>query len=459
MKILKSGASYKDPSGFIFSMDGEIYRQINPVYRKNYELLNSSGLYAELVQKRMLIKHTERNDLNISSAFKIIKPENIPFISYPYEWCFSQLKDAALLTLNIQKIALKYGMSLKDATSFNIQFLRGKPIFIDTLSFEKYEIGKPWTPYRQFCEQFLAPLTLYGFTDLRLNMLIKEGMGSIPLDLAVKLLPWQAKFNFGILTHLYLHAQSQKQVTQVSAKTQSSNSFSEMAMSGLIDNLEKTVLGIGFPEYKTVWTDYAGENSCESYKNLALQSKKKIVGMFLSKIKPLYVWDFGANTGEFSRIAMQNGAFTISMDFDPTVVEVNYKKVKINQEVNILPLLINLVNPSSGVGWANQERDALINRTRPDTVMALALIHHLAFTYNIPLRDIASFLANICRHLIIEFVPKTDPQAKRLLHNREDIFDAYTQKDFESEFGKFFNVLSKENIPNSERTLYLFKTR
>lgn len=196
--------SFRDPSGFIFFENGSLYRQVNIVYRENYDQLINSGLYETLVRLGLMVSH-EEVDLHYArtnSAYRILKPALIPFISYPYEWCFSQLKDAALTTLEIQKKALDFGMSLKDASAYNIQFLDGKPVFIDTLSFEKYEEGQPWVAYRQFCQHFLAPLALMCFSDVRLNQLLRIYPDGIPLDLASCLLPLRTFLKFSLLSHI-----------------------------------------------------------------------------------------------------------------------------------------------------------------------------------------------------------------------------------------------------------------
>jgi len=150
----RDSASFRDPNGFLFWRDGELYRQINHKYQENYDLLMNSGLYQDLVNNGLLIPHQEVDvdPFDSTNAYRVIRPERAALISYPYEWCFSQLKDAALTTLTIQKRALSFGMSLKDSTAYNIQFSSGKPILIDTLSFEKYEEGKPWVAYRQVCQ-------------------------------------------------------------------------------------------------------------------------------------------------------------------------------------------------------------------------------------------------------------------------------------------------------------------
>jgi hypothetical protein len=205
-------ASFRDPSGFLFSRGGALYRQVNRKYQQEYARLMESGLYEKLVKAGLLIPHTEVNQApaEAENAYKVIQPERVAFISYPYEWSFGQLKDAALATLSVQKRALKRGMSLKDASAYNIQFVHGKATLIDTLSFETYKEGQPWVAYRQFCQHFLAPLALMALRDVRLSQLLRVYIDGVPLDLASELLPWNTRLNFGLLTHIHLHAGAQK---------------------------------------------------------------------------------------------------------------------------------------------------------------------------------------------------------------------------------------------------------
>ena len=206
------GASFRDPSGFLFTTDASLYRQVNQSYQQDFDHLMNSGLYNELVKAGLLISHQEVDidPADPQSCYKVLQPEEIEFISYPYEWCFSQLKDAALATLKIQKIALDYDMSLKDCSAYNIQFYSSRPLLIDTLSFERYNEGKPWDAYRQFCQHFLAPLSLMAYTDIRLSQLLRVYIDGIPLDLASRLLPSRARFNLSLLMHIYMHAASQQ---------------------------------------------------------------------------------------------------------------------------------------------------------------------------------------------------------------------------------------------------------
>lgn len=453
-KINKNVPNFsRDPSGFLFYQNGSIYRQVNISYKENYDLLINSGLYKNLVDDEVLIPHEEVgiDYAKSDKVYKIIKPQLIPFVSYPYEWCFSQLKDAALTTLKIQKKALDCTMSLKDCSAYNVQFKKGKPLFIDTLSFEKYREGNPWVAYRQFCQHFLAPLALMRYTDIRLNQLFRIYIDGVPLDMASSLLPFHTRFVFPLLTHIHFHAKSQKHFAAKFVDP-SRHKMSRLSFLSLIDNLESAIKRLKWQARGTEWANYYEDTN---YSSDAIQHKKQIVGEFLDRLKPKVVWDLGSNTGLFSRIASDKGMRTISFDIDPVAVERNYLECITKQETNILPLLIDLTNPSPGVGWENEERMSIIERGPADTAFAFALIHHLAISNNLPFNKIAHFFGNISNSLIIEFVPKNDSQVQRLLSTREDIYPDYTRQTFENAFKEYFTIKNSVRIRDSERTLYL----
>ncbi len=450
-------ASFRDPSGFLFYRDGLIYRQINTAYKENYNHLMDSSLYDTLVKSGLLIPHKEVDITpeESSDAYKVIKPQPIAFVSYPYEWSFSQLKKAALTTLEIQKKAFDFGMSLKDCSAYNIQFMHGKPLLIDTLSFEKYIEGQPWVAYRQFCQHFLAPLALMSYKDIRLNQLFRIYIDGVPLDLATRLAPLRTWFKIPILMHIHLHAKSQQKYANKGIRADNSR-MSRLAFAGLIDSLETTIKKLRWEPKGTEWADYYEDIN---YSDNALEHKKNLVAEFLDQINPKSVWDLGANDGMFSRIASDRGITTISFDIDPAAVEKNYLKCIEKNESNLLPLLLDLTNPSPGIGWQNAERMSFTSRGPADTVLALALIHHLAISNNLPFDRIADFFDKIGNSLIIEFVPKSDSQIQRLLSTREDIFTNYNQYMFEKAFRRYFNLQSVVNIHDSERTLYLMTKR
>ena len=204
-KFKRHPASFKDPSGFIFEADGKIYRQVNEVYSREYDLLMSSGLYKELTDKQWLVSHQEidQNFTGPSEWYKTLLPEQVEAVTYAYEWCFEELKDAALLTLQILRTSLDYGMIIKDATPFNIQFHKGRPVFIDTLSFEKYDPLQPWVAYRQFCQHFLFPLYLEYYLKADLQKTMTTYVDGIPVDITSKLLPFKSSLSLGVWLHVY----------------------------------------------------------------------------------------------------------------------------------------------------------------------------------------------------------------------------------------------------------------
>ena len=449
--------SFRDPSGFLFFRDGILYRQINREYIDHYNHFINSGLYDELVSKKLLILHQEIDPTTtlLDNGVKIISPLMIPFISYPYEWCFSQLKDAALLTLRIQETALNYGMTLKDASAYNVQFYEGKPVFIDTLSFVRYNEGETWVAYRQFCMHFLAPLLLMRYRDIRLNQLLRIYLDGIPLDLTSSLLPPSMWLRFSPLIHINLHARSEKQHADrhisITARRVSIN-----ALRGIINNLFTLIEKLKWNPGGTEWASYYQDTN---YTSDALEDKKAIFNRFIETVHPSSVWDLGANNGLFSRIASDKGIPTIAFDIDPACVEMNYRQIVEENEHNLLPLLLDLTNPSPALGWSNNERSSLAERGPADTVVALALIHHLAISNNVPFKRIARYFSGICNSLIIEFVPKTDSQIQKMLMNREDIFSDYSEEKFENDFSCFFTIEDKQKIKNSTRIIYLMKKR
>jgi hypothetical protein len=449
--------SFRDPSGFIFFKNGVLYRQINNSYRPNYDQLISSGLYQDLVDARMLVKHREvdKSIALTDKAYKVVEPELIDFISYPYEWCFSQLKQAALLTLEIQKRAFGFGMTLKDASSFNIQFVNCKPVFIDTLSFDKYEQGSAWVAYKQFCQHFLAPLALMSQCDIRLNQLSRVFIDGVPLDMASSLLPFRSWFKFSTLTHIHMHAKSQNRYAGKSVEIKEKQ-ISKFGYLGILDSLENAIGKLKWQPQGTEWGDYYEETN---YSDESMNDKLKIVSDFIQAVSPKTTWDTGANTGVFSRLASEAGSKTVSFDIDPAAVEKNYLKAKRHQEKDLLPLVLDLTNPTSSIGWANEERMSLLQRGPCDLAMALALIHHLAISNNVPLDHVAKFFQKISKSLIIEFVPKEDSQVQRLLATREDIFPDYNQQSFEAIFKRYFNIKRAVKAGDSCRTLYLMESK
>lgn len=450
--------SFRDPSGFLFRRDGVLYRQVNPSYGDSYErLTGESGLYAELVGEGLLIPHEEAPlEMALSpSAYRVLRPEPVSFISYPYSWCFSQLQDAALATLEITRRSLERGMILKDASAYNIQFHRGRPVLIDSLSFDHYEEGRPWVAYRQFCQHFLAPLLLMSQVDVRLSALLRANLDGIPLDLASTLLPPTSWARLSVLFHVHLHARSIRRHQGASRETvrrATERGVSKRGLQGLLDSLESLVRSLEWRAEGTEWADYEREHN---YGERGMEEKHRVVAELLRAASPGTVWDLGANTGEFSRLAVETGSKSVvSFDVDPAAVERNYLRGKERGERSILPLVMDLANPDPAQGWAHEELDSLEERGPADAVLALALIHHLAISNNVPFSSVASFFSRLAPALVVEFVPKTDPQVERLLVSRRDVFTEYDQASFEREFGRYYQIVESVPVGQTGRTLY-----
>jgi hypothetical protein len=460
-EVRREAASFRDPTGFVFRRDGEVYRQVNASYQADYDRFMGSGLYDKLVASGRLVQHTEvpLTFAAESGAYKVLKPHPLPFISHPYEWCFGQLKDAALLTLDIQEEALSSGMSLKDASAYNIQFFKGRPLFIDTLSFETLEEGRPWVAYRQFCQHFLAPLALLSRTDARLGQLSRVHLDGIPLDLASRLLPGGTKFTTSLGLHIHAHARSQRrhESNAQGVKHAAAGRFSKTAFLALIASLRNAVHKQTWNTPKTEWADYYDAN--HNYGDKGLEAKSGLVESLLRPVQPRSTWDLGANTGVFSRVAAKLGAHVVAWDIDSNAVEANYQRVRREQESSVLPLLLDLTNPSPGLGWAHGERASLVARGPVDVVMALGLIHHLAISNNVPLGHISRFFASLGHHVLVEWVPKEDSQVEKLLATRKDVFPHYHREGFQAAFAKDFDAASVVEIPGTRRALYLFKRR
>lgn len=446
-------SSYRDPSGFLFYKNDVLYRQVNQSFKKDFDQFINGGLYEHLVEKKILVSHETIIENLTASAnwYQTLKPQMVPFISYPYEWCFDMLKDAALITLEAAGEAMNFGMMLKDASAYNVQLNEGRMMFIDTLSFEKYDEQKPWIAYRQFCEHFFAPLALMHYLKEPLQNLILAHFDGVPLSLAKKLLPFRSKLN--LHTYLHLHLQSslskKKQATSNSA-----GNFSKQKMKNLFQSLEQAVRSFSFSERSGVWSDYYEEaNQRQDY----VKTKKEIITEWLEQLQPNTVLDIGTNEGEFSLLAATKSKYVISSDLDHYSINRLYHHLKQKQTGNIHPLIIDFTNPTPAIGVNNEERNSFLSRAKSDLVMVLAFIHHIAIGKNVPFEKMAAMLSSLGDHIIIEFVPKDDPKVQIMLSGKKDIYTDYNEQTFENAFGNLFSVIKKQAIANSGRTLYLLK--
>jgi hypothetical protein len=455
----RHSSSFRDPSGYIEVKEDGIYRHINPVYFNQYNALKNSGFYKKLFESGLLIPHEE---VAASQSTIVLKAEKIPFFSYPYEWSFTQYKHAALHTLKLQKYALQNGFTLKDATAFNITYHNGAPVFVDTLSFDAYKEGEPWRAYRQFVMHFLAPLVLAKYYGSSMLKTLQQHIDGMPLQQTVKLLPFTARFNPILYSSIYLTAKyDAKYSSDESAGAGKTVNVPKESQFKIIDSLYNYIKDLTLNE-KTEWKDYY---TTTNYDAAAFDHKKLLVKKWYNAINAKKVVDLGGNDGTFSRVLKADADEILVTDIDPNAVDQNYRQVLKNKERNLLPLVSDLLNPSPGIGFNNKERSPLQERiagNKYDVALALALIHHISLSGNVPFSMSAQMFASLTPYLIIEFPDREDSWVSFLLKSKREFaghFDHYNRADFEKDYAAFYTVIEKEQIPNTHRTLYLLKRK
>lgn len=436
--------SVRDPSAMVYRYKGTWYRRLSDNYIPHYRRLMDSGLYDSLRKEFLIIDHEECDEKNTI----VLRPSNLPFISMPWEWTFSALKDAALTTLRIMEISLEHDMVLKDAVARNIQFVGARPVFIDTSSFEIYDNG-PWKAYRQFCEQFLAPLALQAYGHPALGALQREYIDGIPLSVACRLLPLRSRLHAGLLLHLHGHAR----FSSGSAKPKTNKERKTDTLPHLLASIRRTVSSLHMRSHDDIWSGYDGR---EQYPADGFETKKITVASWGTETHGV-IWDIGAHDGMFSRLASTGGAHVVAWETDHAALEHSYHSA-VTEGCMVLPLRINFNNPSGGAGLGGEEIPSVFNRGTVSGVMMLAVIHHLCVTQNVSLEEIA----RLCKksgasRLLIEWVAPDDAQAALLLRNKTD-HHPYDRATFDAAFTGDFMVTG-ETALSPQRSLIAFRAR
>jgi len=450
-------ASWRDPAGFVYRRDGVLLRQVQPAWAEEWAAFAASPLAKRLVDTGRLVgwQDAPLADAFDGSAAAVIRPEQVPFVSYPYEWTFGQLRDAALLTLDVQAAAIAADWTLKDATAYNVAFRGVTPVLIDHLSFQRLPPDSPWVAYQQFCEHFLAPLALMARRDVRMGRMLRDQLDGIPLDLAATLLPGRTKLRLGLGAHVHLHARSQRSHAG-DARKPTEVRLSRSRLSALVESLRGTIGGLRWEPEGTEWADYADKGHL-SYEGGTPDAKEAIVRDLLAAAGPgagRTCWDLGANTGRFSAIAAAQGYRVLSFDIDPAAAERHYRALRAAGRTDTTPIVMDLADPSPGLGWAGRERASLVERANADVILALALVHHLGIGRNVPLAMVMDLFADLAPQAIVEWVPRGDPMVDVLLASREDVFLDYTTEGFEAAVASCYDVASRTPIAGSPRVLY-----
>ncbi len=443
-------SSFRDPSGYVFRDKNTIKRAINPSYFDQFDSLTRAGFYQKMFDKKYLIPHYE---ISRDSDKIVIEPQQIPFISYPYEWSFLQYKHAALLTLKLQKFCLQNDFTLKDASAFNITFYDGRPIFIDTLSFEEYVSNSPWQAYRQYIMHFIGPLVLAKYFGPDFLKTLSYEIEGVSLQKLSKLLPLSSYFSATILTNIHLLARFDKKYSG-NSKTHP-HPLSKTAQIKLIDSLYEFVKDLSIKQ-DSEWEDYYDQIN---YSDASYLAKKSFTQRWFSQLSGKSIIDIGGNDGTFSR-ELEDTKLVIVADIDANAVQQNYQKCLANKLHNIVPIVVDFLNPVSNYGFNNEERFSIIGRLielNSDGCMALAVIHHITLSGNIPFEMSAQFFARLSPNLLIEFPERDDSWVIYLLESKREsrnLFDFYNADNFEKAYSQFFSITQKTRIPDSARIFY-----
>ena len=451
--------SFRDRTARVFYHNGSVFRGLNQHAWYEWERLRSTIFFGRAVDEGKIVATAQADPAELPKLVddfeqRVLKHETIPFVSYPYEWPFGMLKDAALLQLELLASALEEDMILKDSSSFNVQWVGTRPVFIDIPSFRKLSEGEPWIGYRQFCQLFLYPLFLQAYKNIPFQTWLRGNLDGIEPEQCQQLMSFRDYFRRGVFSHVFLQAKAQSQFAHTNRDVRDDlrkAGFDVRLIKANIKSLQALVERLEWTKEKSTWSEYTSNNSYDSG-----DSGKKVsfVRDSIGSRNWQLVWDLGCNTGTFSQIAAERARHVIALDADQLAVERFYQTLKLRGSSKILPLVCNIADPSPNLGWRGLERKELVKRGQPDLVLCLALIHHLVLTANIPLEEFIGWLSDLGSNLIIEFITKQDPMVRQLLRNKDDIYKDYEQEYFERCLSARFSIVRQETFNSETRIIY-----
>ena len=464
--FFREPGSYRDPSSFVFFYHDQVYRVIDDKTRECIDVLKKRGAWDRLFERGLMVetKELDSGDAlyrelapHVPGVKHLLQHRRIETISYPYEWSFSMLADAALLHLDLQSELLKSGLSLKDASAFNVQFESARPVFIDIGSIERPRRLNIWYAYGQFCRMFLYPLMLMNERQLNFRQVFITELDGVQVSSAYRMMGFWKSMAPQAFFDVYLqHLLMRKSVEQTSSTRWNHASENlgdpEVQLVNLRRLERKIKRLVKKHDASSLWSEYA---AIRNYTAPAIEEKRRVISRYLETCKPKQVVDLGCNTGEFSLLAARAGAKVIALDSDPNAVEGLYREAT-KEKLNILPLVADLSNPSPGVGLMNRERSPLVQRVKGDMVFALALIHHLMVSARMSLPQIVELLAGFTTdYLVLEHIETDDSMFQNLLKFREDYYQGYCLAELERHLGARFEILDRVALPESKRTLLL----
>jgi SAM-dependent methyltransferase len=448
--------SFRDPGNQVFYAGDEVLRGLRGDAVEDWRALAATGFFPRLVGEGKLVA-TEPVGHAEDPYDLVLRHERVPFVSYPYEWTFAMLRDAALLHLEVLDAALAERMTTKDGSAFNLQWRGAAPFFIDVGSFAALREGEPWAGYRQFCQTMLYPLMLTAHLGVAFQPWLRAQLDGIEPGQLRRLLTGRHRWKAGVLTHVHLHDAVQGRLARTSAQDVREElraaGFSTGLVVATVRALRKLVSRLDWQPPASHWQGYRA--GC-SYSDEDREAKLRFVEAALAGAAGRrLVLDLGANDGAYSRLAARYAAYVVAVESDHAVTDALYRRLRDERERRILPLVMDLANPSPGSGWRGRERSSFVDRTAADTVLALALVHHLAIGRNLPLNEVCDFLAGLGKRVVVEFVDPTDPMARRLLANKPaGMFGDYHRDGFERRLEERFVIERRLELPSGTRTLY-----
>ncbi len=453
--------SFRDRDGRIYRIDGRIIRGVSAAALADFEKLTTTDFYPRFRKNKRLV------DSSIVPAEQVALPEpekrqwagfieheRVPVISYPYEWTFGMLRDAAVLQLDLTEAAILENMTLKDATPYNVQFVRGRPVFIDIPSFETLPAGAPWAGYRQFCEMFLFPLMLQAYKGVHFQPMLRSSIDGVGIQTAARLFGFRDRFRPGVLTHVWLQSKLDSRYGNTKKDVRSELKSAGFNKELILANVRKIRKLINKLAWEGDGSEWGGYEEFHNYSESDHSLKESFINDCVAGSSANMVWDIGCNTGQFSKIAARHAGQVLAMDLDHFAVERLYREVSVEKNNNILTLVQNVSDPSPSWGWRNRERMDLPSRAKPDLVLCLALIHHVVITANVPLAEFIGWLADLSDQLVIEYVARSDDKVKTLLRNKEDKYSDYSRECLERELGRHYTIHRHLPLESGNRHLY-----
>jgi hypothetical protein len=455
-------ASFRDPDARVLESDGtRILRALSPRAAAEREAVERSGLLGELVASGLIVDSARVTEVTPPAGFAaVVASRRLAFPTYPYEWSFGMLRDAALLTLDVLARALERGATLKDATAFNVLFDGARPLFIDVASLVPHEDGTPWLGYGQFCDHFLAPLMLEAYRGIAFQPFLRGSLEGLSIGGQLSpLLGWRDWLRPGVLTHVKLRALLDRRTRDLPTEARRDVRRASLPRAAVLANVRglRRLITRLVSRAGSVWAGYAEANTYDE--GLAAKKEAFVAAAAARASVGALAWDVGGNTGRYARVLARRFATVVAMDADPGAVDRLYGELRgTPDEQRVLPLVVDVMNPSPAQGWRGTERATLGARGRPELALYLALVHHLCLGRGVPLDGFLDLVCETAPLAMVEFVAREDPMSQRLLATKLEQHAGYDLDTFRRLARARGEIVSEEALSET-RSLFLLRSR